>query len=86
MGEVWRGTYHKPAEDIRDRKVVVVPKVEGKIFTYTLKSKNFLWNVITNEMDLSFISETSKNYELSADSQGKKMTKCTKFMFTPISV
>jgi hypothetical protein len=41
MGEVQRSTYYKPAEVIRDRKVVVVPKVEGKIFTYTLNSKNF---------------------------------------------
>jgi len=40
MGEVYRGTQYKPAEDIQDRKVVVVPKVEGKIFLCTLNSKN----------------------------------------------
>jgi len=51
--------------------VVVVPKVEGKIFTYTLNLKNFLSNFITHEMDLSFITETSENHEMRADSQGK---------------
>jgi hypothetical protein len=35
MAELERGTYQKTAEDNRDKKVAVVPKVEGKIFTCT---------------------------------------------------
>jgi len=60
MGDVYRGTYYKPAEDIQDMKVVVVPKVEGKIFPCALNSKNCLWIFITHEMELSFIIETVK--------------------------
>ena len=76
MGEVYRGTQYKPAEDIQDRKVVVVPKVEGKIFLCTLNSKNCPWICIAHEMELSFIPETSENYEMRADSQGTNDEMC----------
>jgi hypothetical protein len=61
MGEVWRGTYYKPTEVIRDRKVVVVPKVEDKIFTHSLNCRNFFEALLHMKWSLVFISEASRN-------------------------
>ena len=45
MGDVYRGTHYKRAEDIQDSKVVVVPKVEGKIFPMRFKFEELSLNL-----------------------------------------